>query len=66
MNEMIEKLNAIILDSGQAGSPVAIALPGKKAALHGSKHVGGTCLRTRIMVASPLVVYSAHAGDCEA
>lgn len=68
---MIERLDAIILGSGQAGNPLAAALAtaGKKTALIESKHVGGTCVNegctpTKTMVASARVAYlMRRAGD---
>lgn len=66
---MTEKLDAIILGSGQAGNPLARALSkaGKKTALIESKHVGGTCVNegcspTKTMVASARVAYLARRG----
>jgi pyruvate/2-oxoglutarate dehydrogenase complex dihydrolipoamide dehydrogenase (E3) component len=66
---MREKLDAIILGSGQGGNPLAVALSGagKKTALIESKHVGGTCVNegcspTKTMVASARVAYLARRG----
>jgi pyruvate/2-oxoglutarate dehydrogenase complex dihydrolipoamide dehydrogenase (E3) component len=66
---MSERLDAIILGSGQAGNPLAVALAsaGKKTALIESKHVGGTCVNegcspTKTMVASARVAYLARRG----
>ncbi len=66
---MSEQLDAIILGSGQAGNPLAVALAkaGKKTALIESKHVGGTCINvgcspTKTMVASARVAYLARRG----
>ncbi len=66
---MSERLDAIILGSGQAGNPLAVALAkaGKKTALIESKHVGGTCINegcspTKTMVASARVAYLARRG----
>src|SRR6185312_5260530 len=67
---MTEQFDAIILGSGQAGNPLAVALSaaGKKTALIESKHVGGTCVNegctpTKTMVASARVTYLARRGD---
>ncbi len=67
---MSEQLDAIILGSGQAGNPLAIALSGadKKTTLIESKHVGGTCVNegcspTKTMVASARVAYLARRGS---
>ncbi len=68
---MSERLDAIILGSGQAGNPLASALAkaGRKTALIESKHVGGTCINegctpTKTMVASARVAYLARrSGD---
>lgn len=69
MSEMSEQWDAIILGSGQAGNPLAVALSnaGKKTALIESKHVGGTCVNegctpTKTMVASARVAYLARRG----
>lgn len=66
---MSERMDAIILGSGQAGTPLAIALgkAGKKTAVIESKHVGGTCVNegctpTKTMVASARVAYLARRG----
>lgn len=66
---MSERLDAIILGSGQAGNPLAVALAaaGKRTALIESKHVGGTCINegcspTKTMVASARVAYLARRG----
>ncbi|MGH9588176.1 MAG: mercuric reductase [Acidobacteriaceae bacterium] len=66
---MTEQFDAIILGSGQAGNPLAVALSkaGKKTALIESKHVGGTCVNegctpTKTMVASARVAYLARRG----
>jgi pyruvate/2-oxoglutarate dehydrogenase complex dihydrolipoamide dehydrogenase (E3) component len=66
---MSEQLDAIILGSGQGGTPLATALAGagKKTALIESKHVGGTCINegcspTKTMVASARVAYLARRG----
>lgn len=64
---MTERLDAIILGSGQGGNPLAVALAraGKKTAIIESKHVGGTCVNegctpTKTMVASARVAYLAR------
>lgn len=69
MSEMTEQFDAIILGSGQAGNPLAVALSaaGKKTALIESRHVGGTCVNegctpTKTMVASARVAYLARRG----
>ena len=66
---MTERLDAIILGSGQGGNPLSDALSaaGKKTALIESKHVGGTCINegctpTKTMVASARVAYLARRG----
>ena len=66
---MTEQLDAIVLGSGQGGTPLAVALSeaGKKTALIESKHVGGTCVNegctpTKTMVASARVAYLARRG----
>lgn len=66
---MTEQFDAIILGSGQAGNPLAVALAkaGKKTALIESKHVGGTCVNegctpTKTMVASARAAYLARRG----
>lgn len=64
---MTERLDAIVLGSGQGGKVLAIALAqaGKKTAVIESKHVGGTCVNegctpTKTMVASARVAYLAR------
>lgn len=64
---MSEQFDAIILGSGQGGTPLATALAnaGKKTALIESRHVGGTCVNegcspTKTMVASARVAYLAR------
>jgi pyruvate/2-oxoglutarate dehydrogenase complex dihydrolipoamide dehydrogenase (E3) component len=64
---MTEKYDAIIIGSGQAGSPLSTALAssGWKTALVERKHVGGTCINegctpTKTMVASARVAYLAR------
>ena len=55
----MEHYDAIVIGSGQAGTPLSIALAeaGRKTALVESQHVGGTCINvgctpTKTMVAS--------------
>jgi pyruvate/2-oxoglutarate dehydrogenase complex dihydrolipoamide dehydrogenase (E3) component len=69
MRKMSERCDAIILGSGQAGNPLAVALSraGKKTVLIESRHVGGTCVNygctpTKTMVASARVAYLARRG----
>src|SRR6185437_8353028 len=69
MSEMSERFDAIILGSGQAGNPLAVALSdaGKKTAMIESRQVGGTCVNygctpTKTMVASARVAYLARRG----
>ena len=66
---MSERLDAIILGSGQGGNPLAVALSkaGKKTALIERKHIGGTCVNegcspTKTMVASARVAYLSRRG----
>lgn len=66
---MSERLDAIILGTGQGGKPLAVALAkaGKKTAVLESKQVGGTCINygctpTKTMVASARVAYLARRG----
>src|ERR1700759_1287778 len=74
----IEKFDAVIIGSGQAGNPLARALAkaGKKTAVIEKKHVGGTCVNegctpTKTVVASGRVAYidrrsadyGGHSGD---
>ena len=67
----MEQFDAIIIGSGQAGTPLALALAeaGRKTALIESQHVGGTCINvgctpTKTMVASARIAYLARrAGD---
>lgn len=63
------RYDAIIIGSGQAANPLAVALAkaGKKTALIESRHVGGTCVNegctpTKTMVASARVAYLARRG----
>lgn len=65
----LERFDALIIGSGQAGNPLAKALAkaGKKTAVIESKHVGGTCVNegctpTKTMVASGRVAYLARRG----
>ena len=66
---MSERLDAIILGTGQGGKPLAVALAkaGKKTAVLESKQVGGTCINygctpTKTMIASARVAYLARRG----
>jgi len=63
----IEKFDAIIIGSGQAGKPLALDLgkAGLKTAIIEKEHVGGTCINvgctpTKTMVASARVAYLAR------
>jgi pyruvate/2-oxoglutarate dehydrogenase complex dihydrolipoamide dehydrogenase (E3) component len=63
----MEHFDAIVIGSGQAGTPLSIALAeaGRKTALVESQHVGGTCINvgctpTKTMVASARVAYLAR------
>ena len=63
----IESVDALILGSGQAGKPLALALAkaGWKTAIVEREHVGGTCINvgctpTKTMVASARVAYLAR------
>src|SRR5580658_11000979 len=63
----MEHYDAIVIGSGQAGTPLSIALAkaGRKTALVESQHVGGTCINvgctpTKTMVASARVAYLAR------
>ena len=63
----VERFDAIIIGSGQAGTPLSVALAeaGKKTALIERQHVGGTCINegctpTKTMVASARVAYLAR------
>ncbi len=65
----IEKFDAIIIGTGQAGKPLAIDLgnAGWKTAIIEKEHVGGTCVNvgctpTKTMVASGRVAYLARRG----
>src|SRR6201996_8879244 len=62
-----EKYHAIIIGSGQAGTPLSTALAGAgmRTALIERSHVGGTCINegctpTKTMVASGRVAYLAR------
>ena len=64
-----EQYDAIIIGTGQAGKPLAVALAeaGWKTAIIERKHVGGTCINvgctpTKTMVASARVAYLARRG----
>src|SRR5271156_1729154 len=67
----MDHFDAIVIGSGQAGTPLSIALAGagRKTAIVESQHVGGTCINvgctpTKTMVASARVAYMARrAGD---
>src|SRR4051812_35238615 len=59
--------DAIVLGSGQGGTPLSLALAdaGRKTALVESEHVGGTCINvgctpTKTMVASARIAYLAR------
>src|SRR5271154_2815603 len=65
-----EQYDAIIIGSGQAGNPLAIALAaaGMHTAIIERKHVGGTCVNegctpTKTMIASGRVAYLARRGS---
>ena len=62
-----ERFDAIIIGSGQAGKPLALALAqaGWKTAIIERQHVGGTCINvgctpTKTMVASGRIAYLAR------
>src|SRR5438045_6074029 len=62
-----ERVDAIILGTGQAGKPLALELAGagRKIAVVEREHVGGTCVNvgctpTKTMVASARVAYLAR------
>src|SRR6185437_6327598 len=66
-SSMTQRVDAIIIGSGQGGNPLAVALAraGKKTVMIESKHVGGTCVNegctpTKTMVASGRVAYLAR------
>src|SRR5580692_56383 len=63
----MEHYDAIVIGSGQAGTPLSSALAeaGRKTALVESQHVGGTCINvgctpTKTMVASARIAYLAR------
>src|SRR5580658_5166743 len=63
----MEHFDAIVIGSGQAGTPLSTALgeAGRKTALVESQHVGGTCINvgctpTKTMVASARIAYLAR------
>jgi pyruvate/2-oxoglutarate dehydrogenase complex dihydrolipoamide dehydrogenase (E3) component len=65
-----EQYDAIIIGSGQAGNPLAIALAGAgmRTAIIEREHVGGTCVNegctpTKTMIASGRVAYLARRGS---
>jgi len=65
----VERFDAIVIGSGQAGTPLsqALAEAGRKTALIEREHVGGTCVNegctpTKTMVASARVAYLARRG----
>jgi pyruvate/2-oxoglutarate dehydrogenase complex dihydrolipoamide dehydrogenase (E3) component len=65
----VERFDAIVIGSGQAGTPLSLALAeaGRKTALIERQHVGGTCVNegctpTKTMVASARVAYLASRG----
>ncbi len=65
----IERFDAVVIGSGQAGGPLArdLAEAGSKTALIERKHLGGTCVNegctpTKTMVASARVAYLARRG----
>src|SRR5438093_1282392 len=64
-----QQYDAIVIGSGQAGTPLSTALAqaGMRTALIEREHVGGTCINegctpTKTMVASARVAYLAHRG----
>ena len=63
----MDHYDAIVIGSGQAGTPLSIELSaaGRKVALIESQHVGGTCINvgctpTKTMVASARIAYLAR------
>jgi pyruvate/2-oxoglutarate dehydrogenase complex dihydrolipoamide dehydrogenase (E3) component len=63
----MDRYHAIVIGSGQAGTPLAVALSqaGRKTALVESQHLGGTCINvgctpTKTMVASARIAYLAR------
>ena len=66
----METLDAIVIGSGQGGTPLSMALAeaGRKTVLVESRHVGGTCINegctpTKTMIASARVAYLAARAD---
>ena len=64
-----QRYDAIVIGSGQAGTPLAKAMAGagRKTALIEREHVGGTCINegctpTKTMVASARAAYLARRG----
>ena len=64
---LMDHYDAIVIGSGQAGTPLSISLAGagRKTVLVESQHVGGTCINvgctpTKTMVASARVAYLAR------
>jgi pyruvate/2-oxoglutarate dehydrogenase complex dihydrolipoamide dehydrogenase (E3) component len=62
-----QRFDAIVIGSGQAGTPLSIALAeaGRKTALVERQHVGGTCINvgctpTKTMIASARIAYLAR------
>ena len=65
----MERFDAMVIGSGQAGTPLSLALAeaGRQTALIEREHVGGTCVNdgctpTKTMVASARVAYLARRG----
>src|SRR5271154_1483280 len=63
----MDHYDAIVIGSGQAGTPLSIALAeaGRKTALVESQHVGGTCINTgctptKTMASSARIAYLAR------
>src|SRR5208282_4181849 len=63
----MDHYDAIVIGSGQGGTPLSIALAGagRKTAIIESQHVGGTCINvgctpTKTMVASARIAYLAR------
>ena len=66
----MEKVDVVILGSGQGGNPLAVALAnaGKRTVLIEREHVGGTCVNvgctpTKTMIASGRAAYLARRSD---
>src|SRR5262245_45866251 len=64
-----QEFDAIIIGSGQAGTPLSVALANAqmRTALIEREHIGGTCINegctpTKTMIASGRVAYLAHRG----